>query len=77
MNIENIKSKIKQIDIVKFKEALYYVLIFLFSIAILFIMVFKTELLTGKWLIGGVVVIILIILKQLFEMIKKEDKHEH
>ena len=61
----------------KFKEGLYYTLIFLFSLAILYIMICKTELLTMKWLIGGVVAIILMILKQLFEMIKKEDKNGH
>lgn len=63
---------ISSLDVMKFKEFLYYTLIFLFSLATLYILVFKTELLTERWFIGGIVAIIYLILKQLHKLIEND-----
>lgn len=77
MIIENIKRIIEQIDIMEFKEGLYYLLIFFYSMAILYVLVFKTDLLVNQWFIGGVVAIIYLILKQLKDLIKNDKKQNN
>jgi hypothetical protein len=69
------KYGIGDTDMMKFKEFFYYTLIFLFSVAILYVLVFKTELLVGRWFIGGIVGIIYIILKQLYNLIKENGRN--
>ncbi|HIH14310.1 MAG TPA: hypothetical protein HA224_03580 [Nanoarchaeota archaeon] len=61
----------------EFKEALYYILILLFSTACLYILLFKSELLINRWFIGGVVAIIYIILNQLHNLIGKNGNTNH
>ena len=74
MIIRNFKNLLNNISVMKFKEVLYYTLIFFYSLAILYVLVFKTELLIGRWFIGGLVVIIYLILKQLYNLINKNGK---
>lgn len=74
MKIRKFKYLLNNIDVMKFKEILYYTLIFFYSLAMLYILVFKTELLTDRWFIGGLVVIIICIFKQLYNLINKNGK---
>ena len=56
----------------KFKEGLYYFSVIILLMAIVYVFIFKTELLINKWFIGGIVTIVLLILRQLYKwMVEK------
>lgn len=57
----------------KFNEVLYYLVIIAFVLVILYIFIFKTEYLTERWFMGGIVAIIAIIFKNLFNLVVKKN----
>lgn len=70
---QNFNNLIESINVMKFKEGIYYTIILLIVITFLIVFLTKPELFINKWIVTLVFGIMGLILRQLFKLIKKDE----